>query len=336
MSGKSKGSLLVTISRIRHEEGDDSPNLIEPFRELAERYHESGEFDKEIEARRILLELRLQNSDSELAYVADTLRDLRFLFDEAGAKEEAKDVSIQQLGLYVGGRKEESHEVMLLMSALQYLRAMVGALEEEKNFRAAFVLRDQLLRADEAFFDKETRRPAIEILFDLIYNLNLNEFYGDAREIAADVLKMCKKLYGADDPRSLQARELFNASSSEHEFEEDDDELEEIGARAIQALNVLAEAQRSAKRFELEAANRRRAVELWYETYGEPETWTVRLMIGAQSVLERLIDCLERLERTEELAEARKKLAAVEKMIDDYKNMTSEEALTDIRRMIEK
>ena len=100
---------------------------------------------------------------------------------------------------------------------------------------------------------------------------------------------------------------------------------------AIEAVNRDEETELSKK---LEIANRRRAVELYYETFGEPGMWTVRIMVGAHMIVDELAAALERLGRVDELSEVNAMLADIDRMIADYQNISPEQVREEIRKML--
>ncbi len=134
-----------------------------------------------------------------------------------------------------------------------------------------------------------------------------------------------------DDEEFEKASEIEDAAE---DGEIDSEYLKNVGINAFRTLDTLADIQRQAGLFELEIANRRRAVELYYEIFGEPGTWTVRIMVGAHMIVDELAATLERLGRVDELSEVNAMLADIDRMIADYQNMSPEQACEEIRKML--
>ena len=87
-------------------------------------------------------------------------------------------------------------------------------------------------------------------------------------------------------------------------------------------------------RFDEELNTRKRIVDIYYETFGEKEIWSIRTTMFEMQLLQELEDVLKNLKRRNEKLEVRKKIKKLEKKIEDYINKSPEQASQEIKALI--
>ena len=336
----------------RIDQAEDDPT--ELMYELANAYQEAGRSDDEIATLRRAVDYQIKNNGERSDDAVIALRHLQFAFERYDRQKDAATIRDKLIKMYAYALPNDDPRLIeLLVDNLQSLRRVA----EDYELRSQHTIMYRVFNLDHSIFNRSDAFGAARISLLI---LKENELWRQAAEFGEKLLELARQIFGDEsgqvrmlraDLASIYVRLLDDAaidSETDNEVVEEASEIEEtaedgeidpeylenFGINAFRTLDTLADIQRQAGLFELEIANRRRAVELYYETFGEPGTWTVRIMVGAHMIVDKLAAALERLGRADELSEVNAMLADIDRMIADYQNMSPEQAREEIRKML--
>ena len=327
------------IAEIRKSQGDNSAELIRPFHELAELYCMAQKFDEEVQARKEVFNLIKINAGDSKANVITAMRELIFALKVAAFnlndtryETEASLLRRQMFTIYKQVFIDETDEdVDILMDSMQFILGVIVELEMKDKFEKVEVLYNKLFEIDIDIFEhiddynNLTPISATRAIGYTLYNLELQS---KAEELA----NMFPKIkFNAED------EELDDEDEDEADDVDDVDDsdiAEALAMEAIDSLQCLANVWNEQGRFDEELNTRKRIVDIYYETFGEKENWSIKTTIIAMQLLQELEDVLNKLKRRNEKLEVRKKIKTLEKRIENYINKSPEQASQEIREIL--
>ena len=320
------------IAKIRKSQGNESPELIVPLHELAELYSMAQRIDEEVHIRKEVLKLLKMHSEDSKPNITAAMRELIFALKVAAInlndskyETEASLLRRQMFIIYKQVFIDETDEdVDILIDAMQFILGVIDDLEIMDKFNKAEVLYNKLFEVDIDIFEhidnynNLTPISATRTIGYTLYNLNLQA--------------------KAEEFSNMFPQVNFNSEDEEVDDENDDVDdstvAEALAMEAINSLQCLANIWNEQGRFDEELNTRKRIVDIYYETFGEKEIWSIRTTMFEMQLLQELEDVLKNLKRRNEKLEVRKKIKKLEKKIEDYINKSPEQASQEIKALI--
>lgn len=303
------------IADIRKKVGDNDGSLIRPLKELAELYHLATRFDEEIQVRKQIFNI-VKNIDESRAYTTLAMRDLVFALNNAESTTEAILLRRQMLSIYKQVFKNESEEdIDVLIDSMQFILKTIVSLEVKDEFEKASELYDKLFEIDIDIFEHkelfENLTP-ISATHTIIYKL-----------LDLDLKSKVENLL-----------DMFPQLRDDEEYDDNSAFIEEFTFEAVENLQCLAEYFKDEGRYKEELNTRKRIVDIYYESFGDIDTWSIKIIFNGLHILHQLEETLTRSRRRRELLGVQRKIMSLAELLEEHKEKAPEKVMKELQELM--